>query len=408
MIDDRLSEELNALVDGELAEERATELRARLESDGELRAEFDRLRRVADLVKALPPARANLVEDVMASLPPRGHVLRPWAWLGGLAAAAAAVIVSVALWEREPPPPTGWTEAKGPRPAERDAEEPKAEASKAEEPKAKEEAKEEALVARLEETNRAAPERKLGAKGARESARDRGAAVPAGVDKEEADDAASVPATIRKEPSERDLPPPQPGGPAGFAAGTSEIDLLARVEKKGVHLTPAERDLYLKRIGKLDNEALAAHLARVGAGRTLSQRPAKTKARAARAGCDFDVVASDAAEAAAVRLALARAFRTEGAAAKKVGPSAVQAEARDATGGVLQYDWQATPEQAGSLATWLERIGLLAPARGGVEPGRVNITGEFAEKAKDAAALPVRVRIRYRATTAADPRSDDK
>ena len=113
MIDDHLRDELNAMVDGELGEERAAQLAARIDSEPELQAEFDRLRRVADLVRSLPPARASLVDDVMDRLPGQGRIIRPWAWAGGVAATAAAVLLGIVML-REDPPEQSWTQAHEP------------------------------------------------------------------------------------------------------------------------------------------------------------------------------------------------------------------------------------------------------------------------------------------------------
>jgi hypothetical protein len=403
MIDDRLSEELNALVDGELAEERANELRTQLESDAELRAEFDRLRRVADLVKALPPARAHLLDDVMANLPPRGRVLRPWGWLAGIAAAAAAIVVAVTLWEQEPVPNDTWTEAKGPgpvraRPTEFDKK-GGAGAEKARGTEAKlsrRESEEPSTVAPVVDPGDIAATDP----GAREKAgRDRGEASTAEAD--------AAPEPSRKEPDEGVTAPQAPGSAVAPDGGVEVPDLLGRVEGRGAPLTASERGSYLKAMRALDDKALRAHLARVGAGRSLPRRQAKSKS--SDPGYEFDLVAIDASDAGAVREALAHAFRAEGGAAKGVAPSALKAEARDAAGGVLQYEWNATPEQAGTLASWLERLGLLpAAGRGAVKPSRLRITGDFEETGKRQPAFAVRVRIRYRDPSAGPSRSDDK
>ncbi|MHC4137061.1 MAG: hypothetical protein ACYS0K_19075 [Planctomycetota bacterium] len=94
-IDDTLREELSALLDGALPEERATELRRRLESDAALRKEYEELRRTVAAVRALPrssvPAgfRARLERKLMA--PPAAGIRR----LRFRLAVAAVVTVAV-------------------------------------------------------------------------------------------------------------------------------------------------------------------------------------------------------------------------------------------------------------------------------------------------------------------------
>ncbi len=57
-IEGRLREELGALLDGELAPERAAELRARLDSDDALRREYDELARAVAALRSMPAERA--------------------------------------------------------------------------------------------------------------------------------------------------------------------------------------------------------------------------------------------------------------------------------------------------------------------------------------------------------------
>ena len=57
-IDDAMREQLDALLDGVLPEVEASALRARIDTDDLLRAEYDRRRRTVELVRALPTARA--------------------------------------------------------------------------------------------------------------------------------------------------------------------------------------------------------------------------------------------------------------------------------------------------------------------------------------------------------------
>ena len=110
-IDDTLREELGALLDGALPEERAAELRRRIEADPELGREFDALRRTVEAVRALPSVRApaELRGRILAATRRRGiaPILR-WG-VPALAAAAAALLVVLNLPSdrtREAPPST--------------------------------------------------------------------------------------------------------------------------------------------------------------------------------------------------------------------------------------------------------------------------------------------------------------
>jgi len=94
-IDFTLREELSALLDGALPEERAVELRRRLESDAALRKEYEELRRTVAVVRALPrpsappELRARLERKLMA--PPATGIRR----LRYRLAVAAVVTVAV-------------------------------------------------------------------------------------------------------------------------------------------------------------------------------------------------------------------------------------------------------------------------------------------------------------------------
>ena len=93
--DDTLREELSALLDGALPEERAAELRRHIESDAALRKEYEELRRTVAAVRALPrpsapsELRARLERKLMA--PPAAGIRR----LRFRLAVAAVVTVAV-------------------------------------------------------------------------------------------------------------------------------------------------------------------------------------------------------------------------------------------------------------------------------------------------------------------------
>ncbi|MHC4452195.1 MAG: anti-sigma factor family protein [Planctomycetota bacterium] len=363
MIEDHLREELNAMVDGELGEERAAQLAARIDAEPELRAEFDRLRRVADLVRSLPPARASLADAVMDRLPVRGRIIRPWAWVAGVAATAAAVLLGIVMLREDPPEQT-WTQAR--EPSDALIEKKTVDAGKRFE--SAEEADAEEGAAEL---------RSQGGKKARAKS---GRSAPAGVDKEE-----SVP-----------LAPKMADERVRRLEARDELDLLRRVERKGRALDAADRSQYLQRLADLKEGELAAHLRRVGGRSSLpgSLPSAGAKGKARTPAWVFDLTVGSAEEAATLRKTLERAFKSSAVPTRKVRPNAVSAV--DSAAGVMQYGWSATPQQAGTLVVWLERIGLPAIApRGGVRPGAMQLGDAEAAKSKEQPAIPVRVRIRY-------------
>jgi len=93
VIDDALREELSALIDGALPEERAMELRQRIREDKDLSREYAELERTVLAVRALPRrgAPAELRARLDASLRPRrGRILR----FGALAAAAVVLLAT--------------------------------------------------------------------------------------------------------------------------------------------------------------------------------------------------------------------------------------------------------------------------------------------------------------------------
>lgn len=121
MIDDALREELSALLDGVLPEDRARELRRRIREEPELFREYASLERAVQAVRSLPRKGAppELRKRIRASIGgarPRGRILR----LGGLAAAAVVLLgLGIALYVRREPPVH--FEAKGDRDERQDA-----------------------------------------------------------------------------------------------------------------------------------------------------------------------------------------------------------------------------------------------------------------------------------------------
>ncbi len=109
---DKLAEQLSAYLDGELGDKERAATEELLRMDAGARAEFDRLRETAELVRALPRASAptSTVYDVMSTIersellglePPRSaRTASPWLGFRSvfLAAATIALTVGVGLW----------------------------------------------------------------------------------------------------------------------------------------------------------------------------------------------------------------------------------------------------------------------------------------------------------------------
>ena len=114
-IDDALREELTALLDDALPQERAAELRARMETDARLRREFDELRQTVGMVRALPQERApdELRERLRAGTARPTRAPAPiFRWVGSIAAAAAVAAVAFFLVQTQEQPPEVLTEAR--------------------------------------------------------------------------------------------------------------------------------------------------------------------------------------------------------------------------------------------------------------------------------------------------------
>ncbi|MHC4931286.1 MAG: anti-sigma factor family protein [Planctomycetota bacterium] len=101
--DETLHEELGALLDGALAPEREAELRRRIESDPDLRREFEALRRTVEAVRGLErqPVPSELRAGVLSAMERRSRPARVLRWQGPVAAAAAVLLgVVLILGER--------------------------------------------------------------------------------------------------------------------------------------------------------------------------------------------------------------------------------------------------------------------------------------------------------------------
>jgi len=102
VIDDRLREELGALLDGALPDEQAAALRQRIESDAAVRREYEELERTVAAVRGLPRAtapvelRAGVKARLAATRAPVVPVHRGWFTMPRFAA-AAALLVAVSL-----------------------------------------------------------------------------------------------------------------------------------------------------------------------------------------------------------------------------------------------------------------------------------------------------------------------
>jgi hypothetical protein len=315
-IDDRLREELDALLDGALPEEQAAALRARIEAEPELRAEFERRRRTVELVRTLPQESAPgdflaetlaRVDAIGANAPP-ARVVPLWMWGGGLAAAAALVLAFVFGIDGPVDEPTHY-EAREQREKFRDAEAEPAKkegvavlradsdpADRARTVRDRDDA--ERALDRAAKSARKAPQpgrmEKKRASGvvAEEAEEAADADEPGGAAEEALDDAESRSksfdaASGKKagDPEDRDRTSLGVGGGAGGAnelkkAKPAEASALMRkVEMRTTVLAPDDRRQYLEELAKTPMADLRAHLERVGQGSAPVRPPAAPAAK---------------------------------------------------------------------------------------------------------------------------------
>ncbi len=102
-------EELSALIDGTLAEPRASELRDLLARDAALRAEYERLRGAVEALRALPAVRAP--EALRSRVFRRRRRLFRWS-----VPVAAALLLAALLWWRDDAPVRPQQRALAPEP----------------------------------------------------------------------------------------------------------------------------------------------------------------------------------------------------------------------------------------------------------------------------------------------------
>ncbi len=114
-----LREQLSALLDGVLAEEEARLVRARIEADASVRAEYEALRATVEAVRALPavPAPEELSARVAAALPRGRRFLLPLGLVAAAAAILAAVLIAPHLANQGQPPPEELARGEPPSPA---------------------------------------------------------------------------------------------------------------------------------------------------------------------------------------------------------------------------------------------------------------------------------------------------
>ncbi len=428
-IDDRLREELDALLDGALPEEQAAALRARIEQDADVRAEYQRRRRTVELVRALPLERPadDFVAQTMARLPvaaaPRRNPLI--FWVGGLAAAAAIMLV-VFLEEDAS---RSYTEATGSGERQMDSKEEKSlsepapsdlrrdepPAAKAELKKVAKEsgAKQDGAVSAIAGEKKARKRVLDGVADAREPVEERKAKDrSAESDFEEAEESIDA---------DEEMDDAGMGSPKGKSAPASRptMTLVQQVEQRPTVLSPADRGLYLAALGRLDDKTLLAHFTKVGAGdripldrlrRKQGQFAGTAGARLATGrerGIAFELTVTKRAEAEAIRKLLARAYGAQPADKRlakngtrgSVAPAAGVSDRVGKDGGQLSLNCTLTPMEAGAFAAWIDRLNLrrTAPAQT-PRPGAARIEESRSDGAKKKAQptpIPVVVRINF-------------
>jgi len=324
VIDDALREELSALLDGVLPEERAKELRRRIREEPELFREYAELERAVLAVRALPrkPAPPELRARLRRSLGERrgrGRIFR----LGALAVAATALLATgLALYLRREAPVH--YEATGePRDARKDVARNQAPAD----------AGASSEVLKREDT-KALGEGKL----------------------DKARDAVAAEAQ------------PSVGGPKGErrnAEQKEQSDLLAAAVKS--HAVPtADRKAYLREVAALGAEGARAHVrAVIGEELSREKRVLPPGARGGGPPVLATVLLEDREEANLVKKILDRPLA-------KVGQASVKVE--EETKDQLSVRVSGTPDDLRRLKQWLALLDL-ASAADAMGP-RIRVLGE--------------------------------
>jgi len=460
-IDDAMRKELDALLDGALPEAQATALRARIDGDVALRAEFDRRRRTVELVRGLPTEVApdGFAASILDGLPERlatsspGRVRSLWIWGSGLAA-AAALVIAVSIGGGDPPPSDDWTLATK---TEKDADvggRSAVDLDHLDEAATRDEAKKE----------RQTDGGIAGVFGATRTLRRENESDPSGKAarlEEVAEAKTALEGSLEGSLEEAEsMSPPdagaaQPRKRAEDRAADAPSAVLRRVEQERTVLTPAERKIYLDTLARTPQVTLAAHMDRIGRKsstsftRDLSKRTQEARGRRAKpeqsayksatvAPLAFEFAVAKRSEAEAIRKALKLAFPPHATVARKakirggaVAPTVVATDESHGAVGELRLDWSVTPRQAGTMAVWFQRIGLRpAAAAAAPKPGTIRIDGARRSKADGASSpgreaddeddgeaereaappIPVRVRIRFgpRPRTPERPKGDDR
>jgi hypothetical protein len=337
MIDDGLREELSAVLDGALPEERAKELRRRITEEPELRREYAELERAVEAVRALPRTRApeELRTRLRGSLGERrapSRILR----LSALAAAATVLLaVALALYLRRGPP-SRYEAAENPPPLPHDAL-----VLKNEQAEPRQAPAEEADRAQAMEEKAATSE--LGVK----------AEAPAGAEPQvgAAKDAAKRGARAR-----------------------DESDLLrAVVTSRGI--AAADRKAYLRAVAALDAEEARAHVRAIFPEETdaRGEQEFLPEARAGALPVLADILLEDREEASLVRRVLGTAPRADAAGAAAL---TVEEEAKDQIG----TEVGGTPEDLRRLGRWLALLDL-SPST--AQRPKVTFSGEVKREGKE-------------------------
>jgi hypothetical protein len=398
-----LHELLSALLDNELPEAEARELRARIESDPGLRAEYESLQRTVQAVRGME--RASAPPELRAGVRRRTRrprpILRLFAGVGAGLAAAAVLMVAVQFATDSKPDQDRFQEAKGPEAGKREA--------AGEDQRA--DSKDRETADRVEPAAEARPVLKT--------------EVSKGLD----------PGGLKEGEELARGQRPQPSAPAEAAESEAKSvsrlseaiatrpGLRERVDEGGLLVSGVERSAYLAELSALDSGRLATHFAglekrgRRGFAPTPASEPAKKKTRAKELAQEVPVAATVVAggrqEAMLMRKILRRAFpepeATEGGGAKGSGPR-LGGRATE-----LYVDLDLTPNELTQVHAWLnllndalradrgEASSASARARGAVKGGVRPSAPEPRREGEEPAKRRVRIRLSYEPQPAPEP-----
>jgi len=314
MIDDGLREELSALLDGALPEQRARELRERIAKDPELRRAYEELERTVEAVRSLPRSRApaELRARIRGSLNERRTGARLFR-LPALAVAATVLVAAGLAFYLGRETKVRHESAEGPVPARRAGDAVEV---------GKQQVEEQGAAAERAQVRLKKDEKSLGAR----------------------DDGAGA---------ETKLGAPKDAAKRGAPRAEKEADLLGAVARSR-EIAAADRKAYLRDVVALGPEKAAAHLKTLFPDSPEARGETDAAFRQRSPAVLATIQLEDREEASLVKRILDAAPRPAASAAAL----AVEQDEKDQ----VTAEVQGTPEDLRRIGLWLALLDLSPPA----------------------------------------------